>query len=322
MSPVLSVIVPAHNPDPARFVRTLQGLRAQTLPADSWETVVVDNASTRFPDTSTCRDAGPANLRVEPEPRLGLSFARMCGFSSAAADIAVLVDDDNVLDPGYLAGVVAIFGKHSRVGIAGGKSLPEFTSDSPARYREFWPLLALRDLGEAELVSAGLRAAPDAPPVYPAYAPLGAGMAIRRQAWAPWLAARLAGEASLADRRGSELTSAGDNDIVLWAMRSGWEVGYFPQLSLRHLIPDSRVEPSYLARLNRGIQKSWMQLLSAHGLNPWPPLSRAGAAARKAKAWFAYGAWASDARWIRWQGACGHFDGRIQAVRGSTGGSA
>ena len=95
------------------------------------------------------------------------------------------------------------------------------------------------------------------------------------------------------------------------ALKSGWDTGYFPQLKLTHLIPASRLEPAYLGRLNRGIQKSWMQMLSLHGANPWPTLSAAGAALRQAKAWFTYQAWSSPAASIRWQGACGHFEGRI-----------
>src|SRR5262245_26999607 len=43
--PQLSVIVPAHNPNRVRLARTLAALRAQTLAADSWEAVLVDNAS-------------------------------------------------------------------------------------------------------------------------------------------------------------------------------------------------------------------------------------------------------------------------------------
>jgi hypothetical protein len=99
---------------------------------------------------------------------------------------------------------------------------------------------------------------------------------------------------------------------VLTLMQAGWEVGYFPSLALVHLIPSSRLEADYLARLNRGIQHSWMQVLAAHEANPWPPVSPASAALRKAKAWITHHSWSSTAARIRWQGACGHFDGRAQ----------
>jgi glycosyltransferase involved in cell wall biosynthesis len=307
----LSVIIPTHNPDPGRLRRTLQGLRAQTLPAAQWETILVDNASTRFPAADFFTDCAPPHFAIVPEPTLGLSSARRRGFTVAQGAVAVLVDDDNVLAPDFLAEVLPLFSAHPRVGALGGKSLPEFEVEPPAWAREFLPLLALRDPGDRPTISNGLRP-PGAPRnEYPTCAPIGAGMALRRAAWQAWLEAHDSGAAALPDRQGGRLSSSGDNDLVLCALRSGWEVGYFPSLSLTHLIPAARLQPEYLGRLNRGIQESWMQVLARHDATPWAPLSAIGAALRKAKAWFTYRPWSSPAARIRWQGACGHFDGRV-----------
>jgi glycosyltransferase involved in cell wall biosynthesis len=307
----LSVVIPTHNPHPGRLRRTLSGLRAQTLPAGQWETVLVNNASTSFPDAATLADCSPANLSIVDEPVLGLTSARRRGFSAVRGPVAVLVDDDNVLAPDYLARVLAIFSRQPRVGVAGGKSLPEFEREPAGWEREFLPLLALRDLGPQEIISHGLRAADLGRNEYPVFAPIGAGMALRRAAWTAWLDSLQTAGAALSDRRGDELTSGGDNDLVFCAMHAGWEAGYFPELSLTHLIPAGRLDAGYLARLNRGIQKSWMQVLTRHHACPWTPLSPAGAKLRMLKAWLTYRAWSSPAARIRWQGACGHFDGRV-----------
>ena len=307
----LSVILPTHNPDPARLLRTLSGLRAQTLPTDRWETILVNNASTDFPGAAFFSACAPANFSVVDEPSLGLTTARRRGFNTARGAVAVLVDDDNVLAPDYLAQVLALFARLPKVGVAGGKSLPEFEREPADWAREFLPLLALRDLGPTEIISSGLRPAGRTRNEYPSFAPVGAGMALRRDAWTEWLVAVQTQGNALSDRRGRELTSGGDNDLVLCAMRAGWEAGYFPALSLTHLIPASRLEPDYLGRLNRGIQKSWMEVLARHDATPWSPLTPAGAALRKAKAWISSRAWSSPAARIRWQGACGHFDGRV-----------
>ena len=310
--PVLSVIVPAHNPHAARLQRTLEGLRAQTLPADQWETVLVDNASSPALTAEWATHA-PENFRLVGEPVPGLSHARRRGFTEARGEFAVLVDDDNVLAPDYLTTVLVLFAQHPQIGALGGRSLPEFEARPPAWTNEFHPLLALRDLGTEPLISHGLRPEGSARNEYPAFAPIGAGMALRRAAWSVWVNARRNQPNLISDRRGTELTSGGDNDIVLCAMRAGWDVGYFPALSLTHLIPAGRLEPDYLARLNCGIQKSWMQVLSLHDANPWPPLTSSGAALRQLKAWFTHRAWHSPAARIRWQGACGHFEGRIKS---------
>lgn len=310
-SPRISVIIPTHNPDRGRLERTLLGLREQTLPVDQWETLLIDNASSPAVDLATYRDSAPANTRTVHEAELGLTAARRRGFTVATAEICVLVDDDNVLAVDYLEKALALFAAHSRIGALGGRSLPEFAVPPEDWVREFDGLIACRDLGPQPRVSTGLRPDGATQNEYPAYAPIGAGMAVRRAAIAGWLAG--AAVSPLSDRRGGELTSSGDNDIVLTLMRDGWEVGYFPELSLLHLIPASRLAPDYLARLNRGIQKSWMQVLARHDASPWPPLTEAGANTRKLKAWFTYRAWSSPAARIRWQGACGHFDGRVIA---------
>lgn len=307
---LLSVILPTHNPHLGRLQRTLAGLQAQTLPKAEWECLLVDNASSPAIDAGAFLNAAPAGFRVISEPTSGLTHARARGFAEARGEFVVLVDDDNVLSPGYLAAVLELFAAHPRVGVLGGKSLPEFEIPPPHWAEQFYGLLALRDLGEAPLISTGLRPASVVHNEYPSFAPIGAGMALRRPAWEAWL--RSPTRARLTDRRGAELSSGGDNDIVLCAMAAGWEAAYFPNLALSHLIPSGRLDAGYLARLNEGIQKSWIQVLSLHDANPWPPLSFAGARLRCWKAWFSHRAWSSAAARIRWRGACGHFTGRVR----------
>ena len=305
---LLSVIICAHNSHPGRLRRTLQGLRAQTLPADRWETLLVDNASTPALAPSAFAADSPANLRLVNEPAPGLSHARRRGFIEARGEFFVLADDDNVLDPGYLARVIAHFAAHAQVGALGGPCRPEFEREPAPWQKEFLGLLALRDLGPVPVI-AGLRPPGEVKDSYPLCSPVGAGMALRRPAAQAWL--DHADPSALTDRRGGALTSGGDNDIVIHVLRAGWEVGYFPDLSQIHLIPAGRLDPAYLARLNRGIQTSWMQVLTRHGLNEWPSIPAWTVPLRQAKAWFTHRAWSSPSARIRWQGACGHFQGRV-----------
>jgi glycosyltransferase involved in cell wall biosynthesis len=305
----VSVLIPTHNPRPEYLRRTLTALRAQALAANHWECLIIDNASTSPLDIQAYGDIAPAGTRVLNEPRLGLTAARRRGLSEAAGEFAVFVDDDNLLAPDYLAAALDTFGRLPKVGAVGGRSIGEFETAPSEWHQEFLSLLAVRDLGPAEKISQGLRPAGSRHNCYPLFAPVGAGMALRREAWLTWLHSDAT--RTISDRRGSDLTSSGDNDIILTLMSSGWEVAYCPKLALKHIIPTTRLNAGYLARLNRGIQQSWMQVLSAHDANPWGKLTRSGATVRKAKAWFAYRAWSSAPAKIRWQGACGHFDGRV-----------
>jgi glycosyltransferase involved in cell wall biosynthesis len=307
----LTVVIPTHNPDAGRLIRTLAGLKAQTLAPECWETVLIDNASSAPILLESFGNEAPANLRLIRESQLGLTAARRRGFNEAHAPLLVLVDDDNVLAPDYLQHVVRIFTAHPKVGAIGGRSLPEFESAPAPELHEFSPLLALRDPGGEPRISRGLR--PDGAKIneYPvAAAPIGAGMAIRSEAARQWMGTNMGG--SITDRRGGELTSGGDNDIVFSIMEHGWEVAYFPELALTHIIPASRLDERYLARLNRGIQRSWMQVLTKHGANPWPSIAAWTVPLRKLKAWVTYRAWSGPAARIRWHGACGHFEGRAR----------
>ena len=275
----VSVILPTHNPNPLRLERTLTGLAAQTLPVTDWELIVIDNASTspiKIPPSL----ASTLPLRVVREQILGLTAARCRGFAEAIGDICVLVDDDNVLVPGYLEAARDYLSAHPQVALAGGPVYPEFESTPPRWAEEFYPLLALRDLGEEPIIKGLTRAPEGTHYQYPLCAPIGAGMVIRTAVARAW--SDVSDRSTLTDRKGTSLTSGGDNDIVLQALQAGHLCGYFPELSLKHLIPTSRLIPSYLVRLNRGIQCSWMQVLYHHQANPWPKLSRTSAWLRMA----------------------------------------
>jgi len=302
----LSVIISTHNPHPDRLARTLKSIREQTLPVAEWETLLVDNASNPALTPATLAAESPGNLRLVTESRLGLSHARRRGFLEAHGEIVVMVDDDNVLASDYLVRALAFLEKHPDVGAIGGRSVPEFSTPPPPWQRQFDGLLALRDLGDRELFSSRRRGE-NGLWEYPTCSPIGAGMVVRRAALRQWLADD---PANVTDRRGLELTSGGDNDMVFSILEAGWQVAYVPDLMLTHLIPEGRLRPDYLERLNHGIQKSWMQVLRRHGANPWPPISRWTVPLRKAKSWFTHKAWSSEAARIRWRGACGHFEGR------------
>jgi len=309
VTPVLTVIVPTHNPHRGRLARTLLGLTAQTLPADQWEIILVDNASQPSLHADDFAHLAPDNFRLIAEPQLGLTSARRRGFAEARGALIVMVDDDNVLAPDYLAQTLALFDAHPRVGALGGRSLGEFESPRPAWWQpEFDGLLALRDLGDAPLFATALRDARTGRNEYPLCAPIGAGMALRRAALTAWLADT--STSALPDRQGRDLSSSGDNDIVLTVLRAGWQLAYFPTLALTHLIPSGRVQADYLARLNRGIARSWVRVLQKHEANPWPPIAPWTVPLRQLKAWFTHRAWTGAAQHIRWQGACGHFAGR------------
>jgi glycosyltransferase involved in cell wall biosynthesis len=297
----LSVVLPTYNPDINRLNSTLNGLKTQTLSRNAWELLLIDNNSERKFSEETDLSWHPNSVLLY-EARQGLTFARLCGFVAARGRVIVMVDDDNVLSSDYLEKVLRIFAFHLQTGAIGGKSLPFFEASPPSWLKQFYGNLALRDMGE-EIRTAGWENK------YPDCAPIGAGMAIRSVAISRYVQKISSGGTAITDRTGNSLMSGGDNDMVLEILKAGWEVGYFPELRLQHIIPAQRMEIPYLARMLNNSNNSWVRLLRNHNLNPWKPVPNWSIGLRKFKAWFTYKAWAGPVNYIKWRGACGTFDG-------------
>lgn len=297
----LSVIIPTYNPNAARLQQTLSALKNQSLPADQWGLIIIDNNSSNNFEQQLNLSWHPA-ANVVKETKQGLTYARLKGFNESTGDIIVMVDDDNILDAGYLENVLKIFGQNPKAGAIGGKSIPLFEITPPKWLGEFYGSLALRNLGDEPITATWTNQ-------YPAAAPIGAGMSLRRKALTAYIEKIISGNSNISDRTGNSLSSGGDNDMVIEILKSGWQVGYFPELELQHIIPAQRMQVDYLGRLLNNTNKSWVQLLQSHGINPWQQIAKTGTTLRKAKAWFTYRAWKNKPCYIRWRGACGTFDG-------------
>ena len=305
---MISVVIPTRNPHPGRLRRTLGGLAAQTLARREWELVVVDNGSAS-PLTEPMIDA--LGGRIERLATAGLTGARLAGFHATSGETLVFVDDDNVLAPDYLAETARLFREHPRLGAAGGSVLPEWETPPPPWTAEFHGLLALRQLGNETLVVKG---GPSAP--WPAFAPVGAGLCVRRAAVETYVQALARDPSRLRlDRAGGSLASGGDNDMVFEILHAGWDVGCFPSLILTHLIPAGRLEPDYLARPNEGIMRTWLRVLHLHGQCPWPAIARWTLSPRIFRAWWRQQAWRSPVHHIRWRGNAGQFQGQADIAR-------
>ncbi len=297
----ISVIIPTYNPDLGRLCRTLDALKRQTLSLASWELVIVDN-------NSTVAFSGEIDTTWHPHSRIvreeiqGLTFARIKGYMTSTGEIIIYVDDDNLLAADYLEKTLGIFIKFPEAGAIGGKSIPLFGQAEPSWLKTFYGNLALRDLGDEIILSAWDNTFPHA-------APIGAGMAVRRKAIEPYIEAVMGGNSRITDRKGEDLSSGGDNDITLHILKNGWLVGYFPGLELFHIIPEERMKVQYLARLINNTNKSWVQLLESHGINPWPLVEDWTVPLRKMKAWLSYKPWKNEVNYINWRGACGTFEG-------------
>jgi GT2 family glycosyltransferase len=75
------------------LARCLAALRRQSVPADEFEVIVVDDAS-RTPVTVEAAAGGPATRLIRLSAQAGPSGARNAGIGAAASDVIAFTDDD------------------------------------------------------------------------------------------------------------------------------------------------------------------------------------------------------------------------------------
>lgn len=256
----LSIIICAHDPRANYLARTLEALQRQTLGANLWELLLVDNASASPLASSVDLSWHPLGRHVV-ETELGLSIARRRGMAEARADLMMFVDDDNVLAPDYLAQAMNIAREWPQLGTFGsGAIIPEFELEPRPHLRQLVPNLALREVS-----------APRWSNVFPCSdaTPWGAGLCITRRAAEAYTRDERHSTLGISDRRGKSLLSGGDVEMSFAACDAGFGMGIFPQLRLTHLIPKERVSEAYLMRLFEGILAS-NYMLSYKWKSLWP----------------------------------------------------
>lgn len=253
--PLLSVILCTRNPRPLILRRVFEHLGAQTLAADAWEAIVVDNGSQ--PPVADVLGPQAADVRIVAHPEVGLTAARLRGIREARGELLAFVDDDNILDPDYLATAARLAEQNPGIGVFGGRISPEFEAEPPAWLEPFRSHLALAAFDHDEWSNL----ADDR-----AVIPCGAGLCIRRP-----LAVAYADRAAAdprrmeLDRRGNRTLSCGDTDMVLTCLDEGWGSARFTALHLTHVIPASRLDFGYQRRLARDIGYSYGRLLALRG---------------------------------------------------------
>jgi glucosyl-dolichyl phosphate glucuronosyltransferase len=106
--------------------KALESVAASEVPSDvTWDVLVVDNNSTdqtRTVITDFC-SRYPELFRYAFEPRPGKSNALNSGVQLARGEILAFMDDDVIVEPAWLANLLAVFADESWAG-AGGPILP------------------------------------------------------------------------------------------------------------------------------------------------------------------------------------------------------
>jgi glycosyltransferase involved in cell wall biosynthesis len=252
VTPELSVIICTHNPRTDYLARVLAALRAQTLPVERWELLLIDNSSK---DPVAPRFDLSWHSRAHPirEDELGLSPARLRGIREVSTELIVFVDDDNVLDVTYLEQVVRISESYPYLGAWSGSLIPEFDEQPPPWTLPYQPFVGIRPVSSDTWAMAPFSANPALP--------YGAGLCVRKKVAGHYadMCRRDPIRRSLG-RSGTSLVSCEDIDLALCACDLSLGTGVFSSLRLIHLMPATRFTLEYLSRIISGTEFSLAML--------------------------------------------------------------
>ena len=305
----LSVIVCTYNPQLNIFNKVLSALKNQTLNQQYWQLLIVDNNS-KPAISELINIQWHSKAAIIVENKIGLSHARMAGFNFYPhTPLIIFVDDDNILDQDYLKICLQFSRKYPEVGCFGGKSIPIFESPPPLWFYKTNINLGCQDFGDTLYIS-NFKSSNFKLSEYPNKAPIGTGMAITNQSFSGYKNEVKDNPKRLKlGRKGLDLTSGEDNDIVLTLIKNGHEIAYVPELIVSHYIPENRYSFEYLKKMAFKSNQSWINVLDIHNINPWEKIPRWTLVFRKLKTWFSYKAWRNELNCIKWKCACGTFQG-------------
>ncbi|HET6409429.1 MAG TPA: glycosyltransferase, partial [Chthoniobacteraceae bacterium] len=256
----ISVAICSHNPRPDYLSRTLEGLRAQTLPKEQWELLFVDNASD--PPVAVDLHWHPQGRTIREE-KAGLTPARTCAIRASRNNLILFVDDDNVLASDYLEVCLRIAEEWPELGTWGGQTMGEFETPPPEWTRKYWLWIAVREF-QKDLWSNV--------PGEASSLPYGAGMCVRRHVAEAYLKTLEKHPVRQGlDRTGRGLLGGGDADLSFTACDMQLGNGIFAALKLTHLISSRRLTEEYLLNLVESMTYSHTMLFHFRGTTALRP---------------------------------------------------
>ncbi len=239
----LSLIIATYNREDY-LLRTLGSLIDQTLDAELFEIIVVNNNSTDH-TVEVCRsfmEAHPKlNFTMVTETHQGLSHARNCGITHAKGDYFVIIDDDELVSNDFVKSYYDFFRDYPTVAACGGVVTPLYESPIPA-----W-LSHYTERPIAGTFYYGKKIVPFPKHTYPG----GGNMGIRRTAidhygmFRPELG-----------RTGNSPMGGEEKDLFARLRASGEEIYYIPNAIIYHIIPEQKLTSEYFNRLTLMIGKS------------------------------------------------------------------
>jgi glycosyltransferase involved in cell wall biosynthesis len=239
----ISVIVCTYNRNDY-ILKALNSLARQTLPADQYEIVIVNNNSTDNTDT-LCQTflqkyRQQRNCFYFIETQQGLSYARNRGIVESSGDILVFMDDDAQADENFLQEICHFFETTPDAKACGGRIYPDFESKQPEWMSRFLlPLTSTLDKGNKIKLFKGTKY------------PVGANMAFKKEVFQQYGMFN-----PDLGRKGNNLDGSEEKDIFFKLKKDRKKIYYLPFATIKHQVPDKRLTFEFFKRQAIGVGKS------------------------------------------------------------------
>jgi len=240
-----SIVICTYNPEPRTLKRCLQAVKMLDRNGLLTEVILVDNNS------KSAVKAQPYVIEFEQEipgmkiivvKEQGVKYARMAAIRESRGRYIVYIDYDNEPEKDYLQQLKILNSDYPDVAAWGpGEVTVDFIDGVEKRLEDF----ARSSFQEKHLPEIAF----DNKNEWQSFYPVGTGLCTFSSVLKDYVKDAGNGRFSLPGRKGNQLTSGEDTQMVLLAVSKGFFAGSSPTLKLKHLIPESRANTGYIRRL-------------------------------------------------------------------------
>jgi glycosyltransferase involved in cell wall biosynthesis len=225
----VSLIICTYN-GAGRIVKTLEHMLRQEVASHiRWEVIVVDNGSadqTAQMAADTWQSVIP--LKIVPEMRRGITFAREGGIAHAAYEFISFIDDDNWIATNWVNEVYKSFTENHAAGMCGGANEAVFEVPPPLWFNSVQACYAVGKQGDKTMDVTHTRGFL-----------WGAGMSFRKSYYLKIISAGFIHHTT--GRVGSRLSAGDDAELSIAFIAAGYRLWYVDSMNLMHFMPATRL---------------------------------------------------------------------------------
>lgn len=239
----ISVIICTYNRDKYIY-DTLKYIAENNFPAEQYEILLINNNSTDDTEKECQRfhaDFPVPDFHYFIETRQGLSFARNRGCAEALGDVLVFLDDDAFVNHNYLENLSRQIKAHPDFFAFGGKITPFYESGITPSWMSKWSYswVSALNMGKQVRLFKGKAF------------PIGANMGFRKCSIEQY------GYFNTELGRNKNNLMGGEEKDYFNRLKAGKEkIYYFPDIEVRHVIPEKRTTKEFIIKLAIGIGRS------------------------------------------------------------------